>query len=81
MMRPVKAMVAAIALLLTLAVTGPAGAQTGAVRWVCTVDGVNVAFVSAPEAALHGITQADSKAGVVFETQFGEVNCHVESGP
>jgi hypothetical protein len=48
---------------------------------VCTVDGVNVTFVSAPEAALHGITQADSKAGVVFETQFGEVNCHVESGP
>jgi hypothetical protein len=79
--RPVKAMVAAIALILTLAVTAPVGAQTGAVKWVCTVDGVDVTFVSAPEAALHGITQADSRAGVVFETQFGEENCHVESGP
>jgi hypothetical protein len=79
-MRLIKAMVAAIALMAILTVTAPAGAQTGAVKWVCTVDGVDVTFVSAPEAALHGITQADSKAGVVFETQFGEENCHVESG-
>ena len=79
MKRPVKAMVAAIALTLTLAggVTAPVGAQTGAVKWVCTVDGVDVTFVSAPEAARHGITQANSKAGVVFKNQFGEV-CRVE---
>ena len=78
MKRSVKVMVAAIALMLTLAVTAPAGAQTGAVRWVCTVDGVEVTFVSAPEAARYGITQADGRAGVVFETLFGEEDCHVE---
>lgn len=80
-MRPIKAMVGALALILTLAVTTPAYAHTGAVQWICTVDGVDVTFVSAPEAALHGLTQADSTAGVVFENQFGEEDCHVASTP
>ena len=78
MKRPVKAMVAASALVLTLAVTAPVGAHTGAVKWLCTVDGVVVTFVSAPEAARDGLTQADSRAGEVFENLFGEENCHVE---
>jgi hypothetical protein len=38
-----------------------------------------VTFVSAADAALHGITQANSKAGVVFNQQFGEV-CDVVPG-
>jgi hypothetical protein len=36
-----------------------------------------VTFVSAADAAKYGITQADSRAGVVFRNQFGE-SCHVE---
>jgi hypothetical protein len=48
------------------------------VKWVCDVPGEGtVTFVSAPEAARHGITQANSTAGVVFHDQFGET-CHVE---
>jgi hypothetical protein len=46
--------------------------------WVCDVPGEgSVTFVSAAEAARHGITQADSRAGVVFETKFGEA-CSVK---
>jgi hypothetical protein len=49
------------------------------VKWICVVPGEPepVTFVSAPEAARHGIDQANSKAGAVFNEQFGEV-CHVE---
>jgi hypothetical protein len=36
-----------------------------------------VTFVSASDAARHGIEQANSRAGVVFNARFGEV-CHVE---
>jgi hypothetical protein len=35
-------------------------------------------FVSAADRALDGTTQANRKAGAVFNRQFGEV-CHVES--
>jgi len=55
-----------------------AGANT---QWICTVDGNRTVFVNAADAAKHGLTQADSKAGVVFETKFGEENCHIESAP
>ena len=55
-----------------------AGANT---QWICTVDGNRTVFVNAADAAKHGLTQADSKAGVVFETKFGEENCHIESTP
>jgi hypothetical protein len=76
MKRPVKAMVAAVALTLTLAFPAGAGAET---KWVCTLaDGTVVTFVTAPDAALHGITQANSTAGVVFHDRFGE-NCVVNS--
>jgi hypothetical protein len=77
MKRPAKAMLAAIAVTLTLALPASAGAHTGSVKWVCVVNGEPVTFVSAPEAARAGIEQANSTAGVVFHDQFGE-ECHVE---
>jgi hypothetical protein len=77
MKRPVKTMVAAIALTVTLALPASAGAKTGDVKWVCVVNGESVTFVSAPEAARHGIDTANGTAGVVFHDQFGE-ECHVE---
>jgi hypothetical protein len=68
----------AVALVLTLALAAQAIGKTGSVKWVCDVPGEGtVTFVSAPEAARHGITQANSRAGVVFHDQFGET-CHVE---
>jgi hypothetical protein len=68
-----------VALALTLAFAAQAVGKTGAVNWICEVPGEPepVTFVSAPEAARHGIEQANSKAGAVFNQQFGEV-CHVE---
>jgi len=77
MKRPFKTMVAAVAVTLTLAFPASAGAKTGAEKGVCVVNGEPVTFVSAPEAARHGINQANSRAGVVFHDQFGE-DCHVE---
>ena len=61
-----------------LALTPPANASvTKSVQWVCQVpeDGgyTEVVFVSAPEAARHGITQANTRAGQTFTTQFGEI--------
>ncbi len=71
------AIVAAAAITLTLALPATVGART---NWVCVVPGEGkVIFVSAADAALHGITQANAKAGAVFKTKFGE-ECTVESG-
>jgi hypothetical protein len=71
----VKAGLASTALTLTLVFPAGAGADT---KWVCDVPGEGlVTFVSAADAARHGIEQANSKAGVVFNMRFGEV-CHVE---
>jgi hypothetical protein len=71
----VKAAVAAAGLTLTLAFPAGAGADT---KWICDVPGAGlVTFVSASDAARHGIEQANSRAGVVFNARFGEV-CHVE---
>jgi hypothetical protein len=83
--RHVKTIAAPIAVLLILALTltlafgAQAVGKTGAVQWICIVPGEDepVTFVSAPEAARHGIEQANSRAGVVFNERFGEV-CHVE---
>jgi hypothetical protein len=77
MRRLIVAVVAAAVLALTLALPTGAAART---QWICNVPGEgDVTFVSAADAALHGITQANLKAGAVFHTQFGEV-CRVESG-
>jgi hypothetical protein len=71
----VKAAVPTIALALSLAFPAGAGADT---KWVCDVPGEGLkTFVTAADAARHGIDQANSRAGVVFHDQFGEV-CHVE---
>jgi hypothetical protein len=77
MRRLVTTMVAAVALTLALALPAGAGART---NWVCEVPGEPepVTFVSAGNAAIHGITRANEKAGEVFATQFGE-DCDVVS--
>jgi hypothetical protein len=36
-------------------------------------------FVSAADAAFHGISRANERAGATFNRKFGEV-CHVEPG-
>ena len=69
MQRAVMAVVAAVALTLALAFPAGAGART---EWVCVVDGEPVIFVSAADAARHGIETANSRAGLVF-LKFGEV--------
>jgi hypothetical protein len=64
-------------IVLALTVAFPAGA-TAKTKWVCDVPGEGlVTFVTAADAARHGIDTANSKAGVVFHDQFGE-ECHVE---
>jgi hypothetical protein len=69
--------VAAIALTLGLALPSGAAAST---NWVCQVPGEGtVIFVSASDAAYHGISTANGKAGAVFNRQFGEV-CTVVRG-
>jgi hypothetical protein len=77
MSRLIAAIVAVAAITLVLALPAGAGART---NWVCEVPGEgSVTFVSAADAALHGITQANGKAGAVFATQFDE-SCTVVSG-
>ena len=68
-------MLASVVLALTAVFPAGAGAST---KWVCDVPGVGtVTFVTAADAARHGIDTANSRAGLVFNRQFGEV-CHVE---
>ena len=66
-----------VAAVLSLSIAAPALAgQPRTVVWQCDVpDEGLVNFVTAPEAARYGITQADSRAGTVFE-KFGE-DCSV----
>jgi hypothetical protein len=57
---------------------GASGAQAkppDTVQWVCDVPDETepVVFVTAAEAARHGIDIANNKAGQVFHDQFGEV--------
>ena len=65
--------VAAIVLTLTLTIPTQAGVPR-TVHWVCDVPDVGlVTFVTAAEAARHGINTANNQAGQVFYDQFGEV--------
>jgi hypothetical protein len=75
-----KALAPAAVLVLTFVLVLPAhGATEKTVKWVCDVPSEGlVTFVSAPGAALHGITRANATAGTVFLDQFGEV-CTVVS--
>jgi hypothetical protein len=69
--------IATLAIAVPLALSAPASART---LWVCEVPNEGtVTFVSAAEAARHGIDTANAKAGTVFHDHFGET-CHVESG-
>jgi hypothetical protein len=73
-MKRIKASFAFFALLLAFALPAGAGADT---KWVCIVEGEPIVFVTAADAADHGIRQANAKAGQVFHDLFGET-CHVE---
>jgi hypothetical protein len=73
----IRAAIATVAIALPLVMTSQASAKT---LWVCDVPGEGtVVFVTAADAARHGIDTANARAGVVFHDQFGEV-CQVESG-
>jgi hypothetical protein len=73
----IRAAIATAVLLLPVIFSANASAAT---RWVCDVpDEGLVTFVTAADAARHGIETANSRAGVVFHERFGET-CHVESG-
>jgi hypothetical protein len=74
MKRRVRASVALAVVMLTFVLPGGVEADT---KWVCIVDGETVVFVTAADAADHGIRQANSRAGQVFHDKFGE-DCHVE---
>ena len=51
----------------------PALPAQASVEWVCNVPGEgDVTFVTAADAALHGINTANTKAGKVFHDKFGE---------
>ena len=62
------------AAILAVSISAPVLAgQPKTVLWVCDVPGQGtVTFVTAAEAARHGITVANSAAGQVFANQFGE---------
>lgn len=69
----------AVAIALTLSLTISAQAKPpSTVQWVCVVPGTppeppeTVIFVTAAEAARHGIETANAHAGQVFFDQFGE---------
>ena len=77
MNRRFKGLLGTVAIALPLVLSTGASAST---KWVCDVPGEGlVTFVTAADAARHGIETANSRAGVVFHERFGE-NCHVESG-
>jgi hypothetical protein len=72
-----RAGIAALAIALPLALSAKGNAAT---LWVCNVPNEGtVVFVTAADAARHGIDTANARAGTVFHDQFGET-CHVESG-
>jgi hypothetical protein len=76
--RLVKALVPASVLTLMLVLPAHAAVEK-TVKWVCDVPGEGlVTFVSAPGAALHGITTANTRAGQTFRNNFGE-ECTVVS--
>jgi hypothetical protein len=73
MKRIIRTVVAVI--VLTLALAMPAQArQSRTVYWVCDVPNEGlVTFVTAAEAARHGIDTANDHAGQTFYDRFGEV--------
>ena len=77
MNRHLRLGLATLAIALPLTLSAQASART---LWVCEVPNEGtVTFVTAADAARHGIDTANSRAGTVFHDRFGET-CHVESG-
>jgi hypothetical protein len=77
MTKSIKAAIGGAVLVMVLVIPAHA-TPTKTVQWVCDVPGEGlVTFVSAPEAARHGIDTANTTAGQVFHDQFGEV-CTVQ---
>ena len=73
----IRAAIAAVTISLPLALSAQASAST---KWVCDVPNEGlVVFVTAADAARHGIDTANATAGTTFHDRFGEV-CHVEAG-
>jgi hypothetical protein len=71
MKRQAKAATGGIAFVLAMAWPSSAGAR---VNWVCDVPGEGtVVFVSAADAARHGLDTANAHAGQTFNRNFGEV--------
>jgi hypothetical protein len=55
-----------------------ASSSGASVKWICNVPGEgDVTFVTAADAARHGIDTANAQAGQTFNLRFGEV-CRVE---
>jgi hypothetical protein len=77
MKKHVRVGIAAFVLVCALVLSAQASART---LWICDVPNEGtVTFVTAADAARHGIDIANATAGTVFHDQFGE-SCHVESG-
>jgi hypothetical protein len=78
MKRLLVAFISAMALLVAPAAVAHAS-QPRTVRWVCEVPGEDepVTFVTAAEAARHGIDTANRTAGETFANNFGE-SCTVQ---
>ena len=77
MNKQVRVGIAILAISLPFTFSAQASART---LWVCDVPNEGtVTFVSAADAARHGIDTANSTAGTVFHDQFGET-CRVETG-
>ena len=75
MVRHISAIAGIFAAVVVLMWPSSAGAS---VRWVCDVPGEgDVTFVTAADAARHGIDTANAHAGQTFKLRFGEV-CRVE---
>jgi hypothetical protein len=71
----ISAIAGTVAAVVVLIWPSSAGAS---VRWVCKVPGEgDVTFVTAADAARHGIDTANARAGQTFKLRFGEV-CRVE---
>ncbi len=72
-MKLFRTVVAAIVLTPALTIPVQAGVPR-TVHWVCDVPDVGlVTFVTAAEAARHGINTANNQAGQVFNDRFGEM--------
>ena len=71
MKRRTKALVGASALAVAVVLPSTSEAR---VNWVCNVPGEGtVVFVSAADAAHHGLETANAHAGLTFNRNFGEV--------